>query len=148
MIRHRWEHHQVSGLRGFGGFDCSCSPASFPENHQYHAHRRRAFLWKPKWPWLKTKEIVPNSDDGYLAYGTGLQGAGFLSLTPHLGALPPSHQDAPGKTLPTVNSNGPLKDVKWDDPVPLRVAEIVNRSGTCCCGQIRARLRGKVQSRR
>ena len=92
--------------------------------------------------------IVPNSDDGYLAYGTGLQGAGFLSLTPHLGALPPSHQDAPGKTLPTVNSNGPLKDVKWDDPVPLRAAEILNRSGTCCCGQIRARLRGKVQSRR
>ena len=28
MIRHRWEHHQVSGLRGFGGFDCSCSLAS------------------------------------------------------------------------------------------------------------------------
>ncbi len=104
------------------------------------------FLWKPKWPWLKTKGIVPNSDDRYLAYGTGLQGAGFLSLTPHLGALPPSHQDAPGKTLPTVNSNGPLKDVKWDDPVLLRVAEILNRSGTCCCGQIRARLRGKVQS--
>src|SRR5271166_1450545 len=44
VIRHRWEHHQVSGLRGFGGFDCSCSPASFPGNHQYHAHRRRAFF--------------------------------------------------------------------------------------------------------
>jgi hypothetical protein len=85
-------------------------------------------------------------DDGYLAHGTGLQGAVFLSLTPHLGALPPSHQDAPGKTLPTVNSNDPLKDVKWDDPVPLRGAELLNRSGTCCCGQIRARLRGQAQS--
>ena len=27
------------------------------------------FLWKPKWPWLKSKGIVPNSDDGYLALG-------------------------------------------------------------------------------
>src|SRR5271166_4928772 len=40
---------------------------------------------KPPPPWNSllwdgaTKGIVPNSDDGYLAYGTGLQGAGFLS---------------------------------------------------------------------
>ena len=88
----------------------------------------------------------PNVRSDPTKRGTGLQSAGFLSLTPHLGALPPSHQDAPGNTLPTVNSNDPLKDVKWDDPVPLRVAEILNRSGTCCRGQIRARLRGKVQS--
>jgi hypothetical protein len=94
------------------------------------------FLWQPKWPWVKTKGIVPNSDDGYLAHGTALQGAGFLSLTPHLGALPPSHQDAPGKTLPAVNSNDPRTDVKWDE----RVAEFLSRYGTCCCGQIRARL--------
>ncbi len=31
-------------MGGFGGFDCSCSRASFQENHQYHAHRRRAFF--------------------------------------------------------------------------------------------------------
>ena len=30
--------------------------------------------------------------------------------------------------------------------IPLRVAEIVNDPGTCCCGQIGARLQGKVQS--
>ena len=45
-------------------------------------------------------------------------GQRVLSLTPHLGALPLHIEDAPGKTLPTVNSNDPLKDVKWDDPVP------------------------------
>ena len=53
------EHHEVSGLGGFGGFDCSCSRASFQENHQYHAHRRRAFLWKPKWPCIRTKPPKP-----------------------------------------------------------------------------------------
>ncbi len=37
--------HEVSGL---GGFDCSCSRASFQENHQYHAHRRRAFFVEAK----------------------------------------------------------------------------------------------------
>ena len=45
MIRHRWEHHEVSG---WGGFDCSCSRASFQENHQYHAHRRRALFLEAK----------------------------------------------------------------------------------------------------
>ena len=79
--------------------------------------------------------IVPNSDDGYLAYGTGLQGAGFLSLTPHLGALPPSHQDAPGKTLPTVNSNGSLKDVKWDDPLRGTISRHI-----ICSGQLFAQF--------
>ena len=45
MIRHRWEHHEVSG---WGGFDCSCSRASFQENHQYRAHRRRALFLEAK----------------------------------------------------------------------------------------------------
>ena len=45
MIRHRWEHHEVSG---WGGFDCSCSRASFQENHQYHARRRRALFLEAK----------------------------------------------------------------------------------------------------
>ncbi len=45
MIRHRWEHHEVSSL---GGFDCSCWLASFQGNHQYHAHRRRAFFVEAK----------------------------------------------------------------------------------------------------
>jgi hypothetical protein len=36
-----WEHHEVSG---WGGLDCSCSRASFPDNHKYHAHRRRAVV--------------------------------------------------------------------------------------------------------
>ena len=40
-----WAHHEVSGL---GGFDCSCSRASFQGNHQYHAHRRRAFFVEAK----------------------------------------------------------------------------------------------------
>ena len=31
-----------------GGFDCSCSRASFQENHQYHAHRRRALFLEAK----------------------------------------------------------------------------------------------------
>ena len=57
MIRHRWEHHQVSGLRGF---DCSCSPASFPGNHQYHAHRRRAFFVEAKVAVAKNKGDRPN----------------------------------------------------------------------------------------
>ncbi len=30
--------------------------------------------------------------------------------------------------------------------VLLRVAELLSRSGICCCGQIRARLRGQVQA--
>jgi hypothetical protein len=59
VIRHRWEHHQVSGLRGFGGFDCSCSPASFPGNHQYHAHRRRAFFVEAKVAVAKNKGDRP-----------------------------------------------------------------------------------------
>ena len=29
-------------------FDCSCSRASFQENHQYHAHRRRALFLEAK----------------------------------------------------------------------------------------------------
>jgi hypothetical protein len=45
VIRHRWEHHEVSGL---GGFDCSCSRASLQENHQYHAHRCRALFLEAK----------------------------------------------------------------------------------------------------
>ena len=45
MIRHRREHHEVSG---WGGFDCSCSRASFQENHQYHARRRRALFLEAK----------------------------------------------------------------------------------------------------
>ena len=45
MIRHRWEHHEISG---WGGFDCSCSRASLQENHQYHAHRRRALFLEAK----------------------------------------------------------------------------------------------------
>ena len=40
-------------------FDCSCSRASFQGNHQYHAYRHRFFLWKPKWPWVKTKPSKP-----------------------------------------------------------------------------------------
>ena len=48
MIRHRWEHHGVSGLGGLGSFDCSCWRASFQGNHQYHAHRRRAFFVEAK----------------------------------------------------------------------------------------------------
>ena len=56
VIRHRWEHHQVSGLRGF---DCSCSPASFPGNHQYHAHRRRAFFVEAKVAVAKNKGDRP-----------------------------------------------------------------------------------------
>src|SRR5271165_1784000 len=71
---------------------------------------------------MMSREQSGAEQDRYLAHGTGLQGAGFLSLTPHLGALPPSHQDAPGKSLPTVNSNDPRKDVKWDDPLPVRGA--------------------------
>ena len=46
-------------LGGFGGFDCSCSRASFQGNHQYHTYRHRFFLWKPKWPWVKTKPPKP-----------------------------------------------------------------------------------------
>ena len=64
MIRHRWEHHQVSGLRGFGGFDCSCSPASFPGNHLYHAHRRRAFFVEAKVAVAKNKGDSPNGIKG------------------------------------------------------------------------------------
>ena len=30
-----------------------------------------------------------------------------------------NQQDAPGKSLPTVNSNDPRKDVQWDDPLPV-----------------------------
>ena len=56
MIRHRWEHHEVSGL---GGFDCSCSRASFQENHQYHAHRRRAFFVEAKVAVAKNKGDRP-----------------------------------------------------------------------------------------
>ena len=52
MARKEWSDVK---LGGFGGFDCSCSRASFQGNHQYHAYRRRFFLWKPKWPWVKTK---------------------------------------------------------------------------------------------
>ena len=48
VIRHRWEHHGVSGLGGLGSFDCSCWRASFQGNHQYHAHRRRAFFVEAK----------------------------------------------------------------------------------------------------
>ena len=51
-----WAHHEVSGL---GGFDCSCSRASLQGNHQYHAHLAARFLWKPKWPWVKTKPSKP-----------------------------------------------------------------------------------------
>src|SRR5208337_4297675 len=29
-------------------FDCSCSRASFQENHQYHSFRRRAFIMEAK----------------------------------------------------------------------------------------------------
>ncbi len=35
-------------MGGFGGFDCSCSRASFQGNHQHHAHRRRAFFVEAK----------------------------------------------------------------------------------------------------
>ncbi len=56
MIRHRWEHHEVSGL---SGFDCSCSRASFPENHQYHAHRRRAVVVEAQVAVGKTKPAKP-----------------------------------------------------------------------------------------
>ena len=40
--------HEVSGLGGLGGFDCSCSRASFQGNRQYHAHRRGAFFVEAK----------------------------------------------------------------------------------------------------
>ena len=40
--------HEVSGLGGLGGFDCSCSRASFQGNRQYHAHRRGAFFAEAK----------------------------------------------------------------------------------------------------
>ena len=35
-------------ISGWGGFDCSCSRASFHEIHQYHAHRRRALFLEAK----------------------------------------------------------------------------------------------------
>ena len=34
----------------------------------------------------------------------------------------------------------------WDGAVPLRLAEFLNRFGTCCSGQIRARLWLKAQA--
>ena len=56
VIRHRWEHHEVSG---WGGFDCSCSRASFQEIiNIMHTAAARCF-WKPKWPWVKTKPPKP-----------------------------------------------------------------------------------------
>ena len=55
-----WEHHEVSG---WGGLDCSCSRASFPDNHQYHAHRCRAVVVEAQVAVGKKSKATPASDN-------------------------------------------------------------------------------------
>ena len=82
--QNRWEHHQVSGLRGFGGFRLVLlAERQLPrKSPDILTTDRRTLFVKAKVAVAKYKGSCPYSDDGYLAFGTGLQGSGFLSR-PH-----------------------------------------------------------------